>query len=62
MYLLCSDHATGLIRLLTIGLRVLTLLEFVGQSNLSSDSLAACLRNRPLNKYGTKKKRKINLV
>lgn len=29
MYLQRDDHATGLIRLLTIGLRVLTLLEFV---------------------------------
>jgi len=34
MYLLRSDHATGLIRLLTIGLRVLTLLEFVVRSKL----------------------------
>jgi len=29
MYLQRDDHATGLIRLLTIGLRVLTLFEFV---------------------------------
>jgi transposase len=35
MYLQRSDHATGLIRLLTIGLRVLTLLEFVVRSKLS---------------------------
>jgi transposase len=34
MYLLRTDHATGLIRLLTIGLRVLTLLEFVVRSKL----------------------------
>ena len=34
MYLQRDDHATGLIRLLTIGLRVLTLLEFVACSNL----------------------------
>jgi len=34
MYLLRDDHATGLIRLLTIGLRVLTLLEFVVRSSL----------------------------
>ena len=34
MYLLRDDHATGLIRLLTIGLRVLTLLEFVVRSKL----------------------------
>lgn len=35
MYLLRSNHATGLIRLLNIGLRVLTLLEFVVRSKLS---------------------------
>lgn len=35
MYLQRDDHATGLIRLLTIGLRVLTLLEFVVRRNLS---------------------------
>ena len=35
MYLQRDDHATGLIRLLTIGLRVLTLLEFVVRSKLS---------------------------
>ena len=40
MYLQRDDHATGLIRLLTIGLRVLTLLEFVVRRNLSSDSIA----------------------
>ena len=34
MYLLRYDHATGLIRLLTIGLRILTLLEFVVRSKL----------------------------
>jgi len=34
MYLLRSDHATGLIRLLTIGLRTLTLLEFVVRRQL----------------------------
>jgi len=37
MYLLRSDHATGLIRLLTIGLRVLTLLEFVVRSKLAEE-------------------------
>jgi len=37
MYLLRDDHATGLIRLLTIGLRVLTLLEFVVRSKLSEE-------------------------
>jgi transposase len=34
MYLQRDDHATGLIRLLTIGLRVLSLLEFVIRSKL----------------------------
>jgi transposase len=34
MYLQRDDHATGLVRLLTIGLRVLTLLEFVVRSKL----------------------------
>ena len=40
MYLQRDDHATGLIRLLSIGLRVLTLLEFVVRRNLSGASLA----------------------
>lgn len=40
MYLQRDDHTTGLIRLLTIGLRVLTLLEFVVCRNLSGESLA----------------------
>lgn len=35
MYLQRDDHATGLIRLLTIGLRILTLLEFVVRSQLA---------------------------
>lgn len=35
MYLQRDDHATGLIRLLSIGLRVLTLLEFVVRRRLS---------------------------
>ena len=35
MYLERDDHATGLVRLLSIGLRVLTLLEFVVRSRLS---------------------------
>lgn len=34
MYLQRDDHATGLVRLLTIGLRVLTLLEFMVRSKL----------------------------
>lgn len=35
MYLQKDDHATGLIRLLTIGLRVFTLLEFLVRSQLA---------------------------
>jgi transposase len=35
MYLERDDHATGLIRLLTIGLRVLTLLEFSVRKRLA---------------------------
>jgi hypothetical protein len=36
MYLQRDDHATGLIRLLSIGLRVLTLLEFVVRQRLAA--------------------------
>jgi len=36
MYVQRDDHATGLIRLLSIALRVLTLLEFVGRRQLAS--------------------------
>jgi transposase len=36
MYLERDDHATGLIRLLTLGLRVLTLLEFVVRRRLAA--------------------------
>ena len=32
-----DDHATGLIRLLSIALRVLTLLEFVGRRQLATE-------------------------
>ncbi len=39
MYLACDDRATGLIRLLTIGLRVLTLLEFVVRRNLAAEGV-----------------------
>ena len=35
MYLEREDHATGLIRLLVVGLRVLTLLEFVARRRLA---------------------------
>ena len=37
MYLQRDDHATGLIRLLSIGLRVLTLLEFVARRRLDQE-------------------------
>ena len=37
MYLERDDHATGLIRLLSIGLRVLTLLEFVVRRRLATE-------------------------
>ena len=36
MYLERDDHATGLIRLLSVGLRVLTLLEFVVRQRLAA--------------------------
>lgn len=39
MYLQRDDHATGLIRLLSIGLRVFTLLEFVVRRNLAGASI-----------------------
>jgi len=39
-YLTRDDHATGLIRLLTIGVRVLTLLEFVVRRRLEQDGAA----------------------
>lgn len=35
MYVQRDDHATGLIRLLSIALRVLTLMEFVGRRHLA---------------------------
>jgi transposase len=37
MYVQRDDHATGLIRLLSIALRVLTLLEFVGRRQLAAE-------------------------
>jgi len=37
MYVQRDDHATGLIRLLAIALRVLTLLEFVGRRRLAAE-------------------------
>ncbi len=39
MYLARDDRAAGLIRLLTIGLRVLTLLEFVVRRNLAAEGV-----------------------
>lgn len=47
IYLKRDDHATGLIRLLTIGLRVLTVLEFVVRSHLSETSLAGLYAGNP---------------
>ncbi len=37
MYVQRDDHATGRIRLLSIAVRVLTLLEFVGRRQLAAD-------------------------
>src|SRR3989475_6671021 len=37
MYVERDDHATGLVRLLTIALRVLTLLEFVVRRQLAAE-------------------------
>jgi transposase len=37
MYVQRDDHATGLIRLLSIALRVLTLLEFIGRRCLATE-------------------------
>src|SRR5215472_7312693 len=36
MYVQCDDHATGLMRLLSIALRVLTLVEFVGRRQVAT--------------------------
>ena len=49
MYLQNDDHATGLIRLLTIGLRVLTLLEYSVRRRLAHDqaSLAGLCAGNP---------------
>jgi transposase len=40
MYLEREDHVTGLIRLLSVGLRVLTLLEFVVRRRLTAEGVA----------------------
>lgn len=37
MYVQRDDHATGLVRLLSIALRVLTLLEFIGRRQLAAE-------------------------
>jgi transposase len=37
MYVQRDDHATGLIRLLSMALRGLTLLEFVGRRRLAAE-------------------------
>lgn len=37
MYLEREEHATGLVRLLSIGLRVLTLLEFVARQRVAAE-------------------------
>jgi len=52
MYLMRDDHATGLVRLLTIGLRVLTLLEFVVRRALAEtkDSLVGLYKGQPTRK------------
>ena len=49
MYLQRDDHATGLIRLLSIGLRVLTLLEFVIRRQLAQqeENLAGLYAGNP---------------
>jgi transposase len=49
MYLQRDDHATGLIRLLSIGLRVLTLLEFLVRRRLAQndDELAGLYAGNP---------------
>ena len=49
MYLQRDDHATGLIRLLSIGLRVLTLLEFVVRRRLATqgEELAGLYAGNP---------------
>jgi len=49
MYLQNDDHATGLIRLLTIGLRVLTLLEFTVRRRLAAgnEKLAGLYAGNP---------------
>lgn len=49
MYVQRDDHATGLIRLLSIALRVLTLLEFVGRRHLAveKDKIAGLYAGNP---------------
>jgi transposase len=49
MYVQRDDHATGLIRLLSIALRVLTLIEFVGRRHLAleTDKIAGLYAGNP---------------
>ena len=49
MYVQRDDHATGLIRLLSIALRVLTLMEFVGRRHLAveKDKIAGLYAGNP---------------
>jgi transposase len=49
MYVQRDDHATGLIRLLSIALRVLTLIEFVGRRHLAleQDKIAGLYAGNP---------------
>ena len=52
MYVQRDDHATGLIRLLSIALRVLTLMEFVGRRHLAleKDKIAGLYTGNPQRK------------
>ena len=52
MYVQRDDHATGLIRLLSIALRVLTLLQFVGRRQLAAEgaTLAGLYAGNPRRK------------
>jgi transposase len=53
MYVQRDDHATGLIRLLSIALRVLTLVEFVVRRQLASEeaTLAVSFRQARLTSH-----------
>ena len=49
MYLERDDHATGLVRLLSVGLRVVTLLEYVARRHLAEEgkSVAGLYAGQP---------------